>query len=200
MHEQPDSITFHLPDWLKDFANRYELTPSLSERMRFVVSASKMNIEKGTGGPFSAGVFESESGKLISIGVNLVTSEMQSILHAEMVAIALAQKKLGTYDLGSKAMPSHQLVISSEPCVMCFGAILWSGIFHVVTAASDKDARDIGFDEGPKPINWINELQKRGIQVTTNIDRGLAQKVLHNYVESGGHIYNSRESLLGNQN
>jgi len=68
--------------------------------MSFVIEAAQLNISKSTGGPFAAAVFETESGKLVSLGVNLVTSEGLSILHAEIVAFALAQKKIGSYDLG----------------------------------------------------------------------------------------------------
>lgn len=191
---QTNKINFSIPDWLIDFASSYTPTVDLSERMRYVISASKQNVINNTGGPFAAAIFEVESGELVSIGVNLVTTERLSILHAEIVAIALAQRKLCTYDLGGKLMPRHELIASTEPCAMCFGAIPWSGVRHVVTAAQDKDARSIGFDEGPKPEDWIKELENRGIKVTPNIERDLARTVLQYYVECDGHIYNSREN------
>ena len=130
--------------------------------MSLVIEAAQRNISEGTGGPFAAAVFEMESGKLISLGVNLVLSQGLSILHAEMVAFALAQKKIGSYDLGRYDLPAHELVTSIEPCAMCFGAIPWSGVRRVIAGARDADARSIGFDEGPKMKDWRSELEKTG--------------------------------------
>ena len=141
----------------------------------------------------AAAIFESESGKLISLGVNLVTTEELSIFHAEIVAFALAQRKLGSYDLGRQGFPEHELVTSTEPCAMCFGAIHWSGVRRVITGTQDSDARRIGFDEGPKMIDWRNELEKRGIKTLCDIDREAAVLVLSEYSMRGGHIYSSRE-------
>ncbi|UWX58465.1 nucleoside deaminase [Chlorobaculum sp. MV4-Y] len=182
-----------MPEWLERYASTYDPLPSLEARMRFVIDASRKNVEEGSGGPFAAAVFEIGSGQLVSLGVNLVFTQKSSILHAEMVAIALAQKQLDAYDLGSPDMPAHELVTSTEPCAMCFGAIPWSGIRHLVTGAFSEDAKAIGFDEGPKPENWTEELEARGIRVTTCVEREAAREVLQLYARTGGHIYNSRK-------
>jgi len=134
-----------------------------------------------------------DTGKLVSLGVNLVTSQGLSLLHAEMVAFALAQRKLGTYDLGRQGLPRHELVASTEPCAMCIGAISWSGVRKVVCAAEDADARAIGFDEGPKMADWQDALKRRGIAVESGVQRADAAAVLAWYAQSGGRIYNSRE-------
>jgi len=160
----------------------------------FVIGAARRNVEECTGGPFAAGVFECGTGELVSLGVNLVFTQKSSILHAEMVAIALAQMKLCAYDLGGPDMSSHELVTSAEPCAMCFGAILWSGVRHLVTGACSGDARAIGFDEGSKPVNWVQELESRGIRLTTGVERDAAREVLQLYARTGGQIYNSRKS------
>jgi tRNA(Arg) A34 adenosine deaminase TadA len=190
---QPKEIGFKLPEWVADFSQHYVSSTDVRDRMQFVIAASQKNIEEASGGPFAAAVFETQNGKLVSLGVNLVMTEGLSMLHAEMVAIATAQRKLGTYDLGGEFMPEYELVISAEPCAMCLGAIPWSGIRHVVTGATDEDARAIGFDEGTKPENWIAALNARGIQVTTQIEREGARAVLEFYQRHNGHIYNSRE-------
>jgi tRNA(Arg) A34 adenosine deaminase TadA len=193
MFHQPNHIHFSLPSWLDSYASTYNPSPSLEERMKFVIRASRKNVEEGSGGPFAAAVFESGMGKLVSLGVNLVLTQKSSILHAEMVAIVIAQLKLGEYDLGGSDMPAHELVTSTEPCAMCFGAIPWSGILHLVTGASSEDAKAIEFDEGPKPENWIEELESRAIRVTTGVEREAAREVLQLYARTGGHIYNSRK-------
>ena len=193
MFHQPNNIHFSLPAWLESYANTYKPSSSLEDRMKFVIEAARKNVEEGSGGPFAAGVFEVESGKLVSLGFNLVFTQKSSILHAEMVAIALAQMKLCAFDLGGPAMPAHELVTSAEPCAMCFGAILWSGVRHLAFGASSDDAMAIGFDEGPKPENWTEELEARGIRVTTGVEREAAREVLQHYARTGGHIYNSRQ-------
>ncbi|MFH2047720.1 MAG: nucleoside deaminase [Pseudomonadota bacterium] len=195
MSFQERVIEIQLPDWIDTFiSNQPAYMPSIEDRMSFVIEASKLNVSNGTGGPFAAAIFESESGKLISLGVNMVTLEALSVLHAEIVAFALAQKKVGTYDLGGQGLPAHELVASTEPCAMCLGAIVWSGVRRVITGATDYDARKIGFDEGPKIKEWKTELEKRGIVVISDVKREKAAKVLLNYSLQGGKIYNSRET------
>lgn len=194
MKSQPTSIQFHLPEWVNGYCAKYQPTIDINSRMQFVIKAAQENLIQNTGGPFAAAIFEEKSGELVSLGVNLVTTEGMSMLHAEMVAIALAQTRLGTYDLGGIKGVSHELVTSTEPCSMCFGAIPWSGVRKVITGAMDEDARSIGFDEGPKPQDWAGELTSRGIQVVDQVERESAVEVLVQYMKSNGHIYNSRES------
>ncbi|MEC9487245.1 MAG: nucleoside deaminase [Prosthecochloris sp.] len=158
--------------------------------MRFVIGAAKRNVEEESGGPFAAAVVEIDTGNRVSIGVNLVASCKSSILHAEIVAIAFAQIKSGTYDLADPALPEHELVTSSEPCSMCFGATLWAGLRHVATGAPAEDARSIGFDEGPKPEKWTEELESRNIRVTTLVERNKAKEILQLYSAKEGLIYN----------
>ncbi len=192
--QQPHHIQFDLPEWLSEFIRNTETIQDVHERMDFVIAAARNNIVQKTGGPFAAAVFEIESGRLVSLGVNLVTTQGSSILHAEMVAIAIAQKKLATYDLGG-GTARHELVSSAEPCAMCFGAIPWSGIRRVITAATDADVRSVGFDEGAKVAAWQAALAARGIAVVREVEREKATKVLREYARNGGKIYNSRETI-----
>jgi tRNA(Arg) A34 adenosine deaminase TadA len=194
MHHQPKSIEFLLPAWLDEFMQIYTTSNDINDRMSFVIEASRRNVMEKTGGPFAAAVFETETGVLVALGVNLVTSLGLSMLHAEMVALTIAQKKLGNYDLGARDMPSHELVTSTEPCAMCYGAIPWSGVRRVITGSCDADVRGIGFDEGPKVQHWREELEKRGIEVITGIQRNKAVQVLVEYAEQGGRIYNARDT------
>jgi len=177
MFEQPTTVQFDLPDWLGEYSKSYSISKDLNSRMSFVIAASLKNVAMGTGGPFAAGIFEIDSGQLVALGVNLVTSQNLSILHGEMVAITLAQRKLGTYDLGNDALPDMELISSAEPCSMCLGAIPWSGVKHVAAAAREIDIRSMGFDEGPKPDDWIGSLQQRGIRVSSDIERDQACEV-----------------------
>ncbi len=167
---------------------------SIEERMHLVITLSRLNIEHKTGGPFGAAVFEQESGKLIAAGVNIVIAANCSIAHAEIMAIGIAQQMLGHYDLSSEEMPCYELVTSTAPCAMCLGAIPWSGVRRVICGARDEDARSIGFDEGAKPLNWVLSLESRGITVIQDVLREEAKKVLLQYQDSGGIIYNAHRT------
>ena len=189
MFTQPTQLCIDLPDWVNEFAARYQASEEPMQQMKFVLAAARENIERGTGGPFAAAIFDATGGELIALGLNLVTTQGLSALHAEMVAIALAQRKLGTYDL-SEQERTLRLVSSTEPCAMCLGAIPWSGIRQLHCGARDEDARAIGFDEGAKPQDWQGSLLERGIQVDTDILRTEAVEVLRAYAATGGSIYN----------
>jgi tRNA(Arg) A34 adenosine deaminase TadA len=137
-------------------------------------------------------VFEMESGRLVAAGVNLVVYEGCSIRHAEMIALMLAQKSVGTFDLGAVGIPGCELVTSAEPCAMCLGAIPWSGVRRLVSGARGEDVEAIGFDEGSKPDGWGGELERRGIEVIRDCCRDEAVAVLREYAGKGGPLYNSR--------
>jgi tRNA(Arg) A34 adenosine deaminase TadA len=178
-----------LPPWLRALARKERpVFKSAESRMQFAIELARQNIEQRTGGPFGAAVFEADSGRLVSVGVNLVEASKCSMAHAEMIAITLAQRAVGHYDLG--AAGDYELATSTEPCAMCLGAIPWSGLRRVVCAAHGEDAAAIGFDEGAKPADWVGELQKRGIDVARGVLRDEARALLRQYARSGGLIYN----------
>jgi tRNA(Arg) A34 adenosine deaminase TadA len=77
--------------------------------------------------------------------------------------------------------------------LMCYGAILWSGVRKVICGARGADAEAIGFDEGPKPKNWVAELKQRRIAVVRNLCREEAAAVIQEYKKRGGAIYNARK-------
>lgn len=189
----PD-VMLRLPDWIERFlADSGLLYPSVEERMRLAIKLAQLNIEHETGGPFGAAIFECRSGRLVAVGVNCVESLNCSIAHAEMMAIAIAQRVVSSYDLAGGDDTAYELVTSTEPCAMCLGAIPWSGVRSVVSGARDEDARAIGFDEGPKPDHWVQSLEDRGISVHRDVLRDQAKAVLLEYSERGGLIYNPRK-------
>jgi len=188
----PD-IVLRLPEWVAGSLPGPEYVFETAEdRMRVVIGLSRGNVEHKTGGPFAAAVFERDTGRLIAPGVNLVVPSACSIAHGEMVAIAIAQRVRGSFDLGGEAATPCELVTSTEPCAMCLGAVPWSGVRRLVCGAREQDARDAGFDEGAKPADWPGELAARGIAVLRDVLRSEAQQVLRDYHNSGGPTYNSR--------
>ena len=183
-----------LPTWITDFFGQQPKTFTTPEaRMNLVTTLAQLNIQNGTGGPFGAGVFRTDTHQLVAPGVNLVLTSHSSLAHAEIVAIMMAQQTLGAHDLGAVELPTHELVTSCEPCTMCLGAICWSGVRHLTCGARGSDAEAVGFDEGPKPANWVTELEQRGITVSLDIGRTKASSVLQRYTQNGGEVYNSRQ-------
>lgn len=187
-----------LPEWLESAIPPPEHVYATAEdRMALVIRLADLNIKEGTGGPFGAAIFNLETSTLVAAGVNLVIQSKASIAHAEIIAISLAQRILGTHDLGAPGLPRTELVTSCEPCAMCLGALPWAGIRSLVCGARDEDARAIGFDEGPKPQDWISALETRGIRVRRDIKKEQAVALLQTYFGSGGPIYNGRSGTRG---
>jgi tRNA(Arg) A34 adenosine deaminase TadA len=182
-----------LPQWVTDILPPDDrVYPTDTDRMAVAINLARENVRRETGGPFGAAIFDGETGRLIGAGVNVVVSSNWSGAHAEMIAFAVAQQRLETYDLGAEGMHAMELFTSAEPCAMCLGATFWTGIRRLVCAARGEDAEAIGFDEGPKPANWVGELEKRGISVTRDLMRREGQAVLEEYAECDGCLYNSR--------
>lgn len=144
----------------------------------------KKYIAKGHG-PFLAALYD-ESGRLIAKTANSVINETCSNNHAEMNVIKAAEKALGTYDLSGYNL---SLYVTAEPCMMCLGGIMWSGIKAVYYGVPSKRVEEItGFDEGFKP-DWFNEFKKRGITVYGNIAQDMGEAVLYDYVNQGNTVY-----------
>ena len=187
-------IMLTLPEWaVEELGKMPQVIPSLEERVAAVVRLSQLNVDNDTGGPFAAAVFETVSGRLVSVGVNRTVPCNCSSAHAEIMALSLAQKKLGAFDLGGPGLPAHQLVVNWLPCLMCYGAVLWSGVTSLVVAGCGPKMEEItGFDEGPRPPNWEDELKKRGIEFKDGILRDEALRVFRDFAAKGGLVYQSR--------
>lgn len=182
-------VRIELPDWIDDFAARAPSARDDDARMRFVVAAAREHVQRRTGGPFAAAIFEREGG-LVSLGVNVVTTLGSSMLHAEVVAIMNAQAQLGSWTLAAPGLPPHDLVTSCEPCAMCLGAALWSGARRLVCGATRDDAHAIGFEEGPVFPESYAYLERLGVEVVRGVARAEAREVLELYARGGGPIYN----------
>lgn len=213
-----NSVTVTLPTWAitsspEYFSRRYTTD---DEMMSLAINLSDRNISEGTGGPFGAAIFErhqsQEGGSesyctLVSVGMNRVVPLGNSTLHGETVAIQLAQKKVGSFTLmldnededrkegdatthtTTKRKRQFELFTSCEPCAMCLGATLWSGVSRIVCGATKSDAQSIGFDEGPVYEQSYDHLIKCGVEVTRNVMSEEAGAVLRRYGQEGL-IYN----------
>lgn len=186
-----DVLTISLPAWTKDFTAFIGGFKTDEDRMRLAIALARENVLRGSGGPFGAAVFEEESGKLVSVGVNSVERLGNSAMHAEVMALMFAQAAAGSFTLRAPGMWPHVLVTSCEPCAMCLGAVLWSGVQRIAWGAPRGAAAAVGFDEGPVFPASYQYLEDRGIRIVRGLLAEEAQEVLRLYQERGGCIYNA---------
>ena len=193
----PHRFAAELPPWVaQELVDLPELLATDEDRMRLVNTLAARNYLVGSGGPFAALVVETGTGRLISAGVNVVLSSGLSSAHAEVVALSLAQVRLGCWDLGA-AGGDHELVVNWRPCAMCYGAVLWSGVRRLVVAGEGPELERVtGFDEGPVRDDWREQFVRRGIAVTAGVLRAEALAVFAAYGEyaasTGAVVYNAR--------
>ncbi|MBO7597971.1 MAG: nucleoside deaminase [Bacteroidales bacterium] len=109
------------------------------EIMQRAIDLAAESVKKG-GGPFGAVVVK--DGKVIAESANSVTPDNDPTAHAEVNAIRLACKKLGTFMLDG-----CEIYASCEPCPMCLGAIYWAHIKTIYYAGTRSDAAKAGFDD-----------------------------------------------------
>lgn len=191
-------IEASLPDWLlAELADLPTALLSPEERMALVNRLADRNWREGSGGPFAAIVVDAETGALVSVGVNVVLSSGLSGMHAEVTALGLAQTALGRWDLGA-GEADLELVVNWRPCVMCYGATMWSGIRSLVVAGEGPLLEELtGFDEGPVVADWAEQFERRGIRVTTGVGHDDAVAVYRAYGEADTVVYNARGAVTG---
>lgn len=160
--------------------------------MAVAIDIAAKNVEYDTGGPFGTAIYErcKQTGttKLVSVGANRVTTLNNSTLHGETVAIQFLEKKLKTFSLRQAGMANDKqyiLCTSCEPCVMCLGATLWSGVDVLVCGATKADAEAIGFNEGPVFDESYKQLEASGCKVRRKVLQEKGAKVLTDYAKSG---------------
>jgi tRNA(Arg) A34 adenosine deaminase TadA len=190
MRDSSENIIVSAPDWIDEVVDWNGVYATDETKMGVAVELAGANVRQKTGGPFGAAIFEARSHRLVSVGVNSVVRLNNSVAHAEMMAIMMAQQRVGSYSLHGPD-GDHVLATSCDPCAMCLGAVLWSGIRRVVSGAGREDALAIQFDEGPVFPESYAYLESRGIVIIRGVLREQAAAVLQLYREHGGPIYNA---------
>ena len=80
-----------------------------------------------------------KDGKIIARGYNKRETKKNALMHAEIIAIDKACKKLGGWRL-----PECDIYVTLEPCPMCCGAIIQSRIENVYFGAYDAKSGCLG--------------------------------------------------------
>ncbi len=101
--------------------------------MRRAIEIARGNLVAPFGCVFSVG----ETGEILAEGLN--DAEKSPILHGETAAV------MNLFDRRPDADPSDLvLYTTAEPCPMCSGAILWSGIPRVVLGTRLETIKSLG--------------------------------------------------------
>ncbi len=189
------SLSLELPDWVEGVVRPGSVIADRADRMRLAIRLASENVARGTGGPFGAGVFERDAGRVVSVGVNVVVPAACSLAHAEALALALAQRAAGTHDLAAPGLAVMELVCQRPAVLQCYGMVWWSGVRGLVIGARGEDVESIaGFREGPLPPDWAGLLRHRAdlpaVEVAVNILRDEALAALRAFRASGRAAYN----------
>jgi tRNA(Arg) A34 adenosine deaminase TadA len=99
--------------------------------------------------PFGSVIVDERSGEVVATGWN--KTSMNPTWHGEMVALN------ELFQTGELADRKLLLYTTAEPCPMCMGALLWSGIGTVVFGSSIRFLMDIGWPQLNIPAREIVE-------------------------------------------
>jgi len=108
--------------------------------MALALREARRNLRRADGGPFGACVVS--AGRVVAVARNTVLARRDPTCHAEVNAIRLAARRLGTHELRGCRIYS-----TTEPCPMCFSAIHWAAIDTVVYGTRIADVAVLGFRE-----------------------------------------------------
>jgi tRNA(Arg) A34 adenosine deaminase TadA len=185
-------INIKYPTWLAGAIDWEQQYPEDGDKMAVAILLSRLNVTHSTGEPFGAAIFRSVDGRLVSVGMSQVVHQNNSILHAEVMAIMLAEQRFQTFNLRVGGH-RHELFSSCEPCAMCLGATHWSSVTRLVCGATREDAQQIGLDEGPVFPASYQYLEERGVTIIRGVQREAARAVIEAYAVGGGLIHNRQE-------
>ncbi|MBP5243842.1 MAG: nucleoside deaminase [Succinivibrio sp.] len=152
--------------------------------LRRIHDKTKLGIDSGKG-PFYAELYDEHYNFVVGASNSVVETQC-ALNHAEMNTLKLAFDKYKNYNL---APYNLTLFVNAEPCIMCLGAIMWSGVNKIIFSVPSSEVERItGFDEGFKP-NWFEEMKKRNIKACGGIEEEYGKKILQYYVDIGKTVY-----------
>jgi tRNA(adenine34) deaminase len=125
---------------------------------RFMRLALEEAARGGAEGNAAVGSVIVQGGSVVARGRNLVTTTFDPTAHAETVALRNAGAALQRVDF-----TGCSLYTTFEPCPMCCGAILASGITTLVMGARHAQAESYW---GDYTVEKLIELAKRSSQIT----------------------------------
>lgn len=115
-----------------------------------------------------------KDGKIIARGHNLKETKVDTIKHAEIIAIQKAEKKLNSWRLEDCYM-----YVTLEPCSMCAGAIINSRIKKVYIGTMDEKTGACG-----SVLNLFEYNFNHKVELETGILKEECRKIIQEFFKS----------------
>lgn len=148
------------------------------EQEYFMQQALALAQEAAVHGEVPVGCVIVRNGEIVGRGRNQREEKQAAVSHAEMEAIAQANRTLGTWRLDD-----CELYVTLEPCPMCAGAILNARVSRVYFGARDREMGACGgvmnlfMEDFPHPPALVGGvLEKECARVLRDFFRGLRKK------------------------
>jgi guanine deaminase len=107
--------------------------------MEKAIAKAMDGVMKGNS-PFGSCIVRGD--RIVAVAHNTVLAKKDATNHAEMNAIRLACRELGSHELAGCVVYS-----TTEPCPMCFSAIHWAKAKAIVYGTGIADVKRLGFSE-----------------------------------------------------
>ena len=114
-----------------------------------------------------------KDGKVIARGYNKRETKKNALMHAEIIAIDKACKKLGGWRL-----PGCDIYVTLEPCPMCAGAIIQARIENVYFGAYDPKSGCLG------SICDLSGVLPHKIEYRGGVMQGECEEILKNFFKN----------------
>lgn len=126
---------------------------------KYIELAIEQASESVKQGGFPAGAIVVRDNVIIGRGISIGNLQNDPTSHGEMEAIRDACRNINGSDLSGATLYS-----SMQPCIMCFGATMWSSIGRVVFACSKEKVSDEYYG-GHYIITDVNLQLNRSIKI-----------------------------------
>ncbi len=124
-------------------------------KLEFMQEAIKIARKSGKDIPIGAIIVK--DGKVIAKASNSREKEQQTVNHAEILTIQMANKKLKNWRL-----TGCEMYVTLEPCPMCASAILQARIDKLYFGASDLMNGAFGSKSDMRQIMGYNNIEVKG--------------------------------------
>lgn len=157
------------------------LSMTHSDFMRMAIEKTKTGITRGQS-PFGCCIVK--DGNVASCEHNIVWASTDSTAHAEITALRVACKNLGTIDLSG-----YTLYSTCEPCPMCFAACHWARIDKIIYGATIADAQKAGFHELTISCYEMKRMGQSEVIVEAGLLQAECAALFEEWKQARGRVY-----------
>lgn len=138
----------------------------MNNYMKIALDEAKKSYRKGD---VPVGAVIVKKNKIIAKAHNLKEKKHNPLLHAEIIAINKASKKLKRWRLDD-----CELYVTMEPCLMCTGAIIQSRIKKVYYSIENNEFG---------ALKNISQNKKYGIIIDNTLEKEQSLKIIKSFFE-----------------